>query len=57
MKRGTKVKVSFEGVVINKIGHPAFGVRVSIKKPKVAGTAWWVVIPLTACRAIKRKEE
>lgn len=52
-KRGQKVKVVFEGIIINsfddieanKIGSTQLdGYRISVKLPKMKN-AWWAVVP------------
>lgn len=47
LKRGTKVKVVFEGIIINSWSEEGGGYQISVKNPsppKKFG-AWWAVVP------------
>lgn len=50
-KRGTKVRVVLEGIVLNEIPDAKEpGVRISVKKPKMRDGAWWSVVPMKAVK-------
>lgn len=55
LRRSTKVRVTFEGIVINHVSRDGVqdGYRISVKDPTQFPYSWWAVVPANCVEVIE----